>query len=105
MKQRSWSVSAVMLGLLIAAPPVFAADPVGEKEAQPRLKERLTQDAIKGDVVKVSGEHVVIRDTDGKEVRLHVDQTTKMDKVMPGDYVKAYITERGHVTTLQRIER
>jgi len=37
-------------------------------------------------------------------VRLHVDGSTKLDKVIPGDRVKAYITDSGHTTTLQRDE-
>jgi hypothetical protein len=82
-----------------------AADPMEGKEAEPRLKERILQDAVKGDVLKLDGEYLTLRDDDGKEVRLHVDKTTKMDKVMTGDRVKAYITEKGHVTTLKRIEK
>jgi hypothetical protein len=34
-----------------------------------------------------------------------MDRTTKMDKVVPGDKVKAYYNDKGHVTTLQRLER
>jgi hypothetical protein len=83
----------------------IAADPMSEKEAKPAMKERLTEKTVKGDVLKLDGEQLVVRDSDGKEVRLHVDRTTKMDKVMPGDKVKAYYTEQGHVTTLQRLER
>jgi hypothetical protein len=37
-------------------------------------------------------------------VRLHVDPTTKLDKVVQGDRVKAYITGDGHTTTLQHDE-
>ena len=104
MNKTSFLVSAILAGFVVGAMPVLAADPMAGKEAQPRLKERLLEDSIRGDVIRVGGEHVVIRDTNGKEVRLHVDQTTKMDKVLPGDRVKAYVTEGGHVTTLQRVE-
>ena len=41
---------------------------------------------------------------DGKEVKIHVDKSTKMDKVVVGDMVKAYITDKGHTTTLQRAD-
>lgn len=46
-----------------------------------------------------------IRNTDGELVRVHVDKSTKLDKVVEGDMVKAYVTDKGHVTTLQRIEK
>ena len=99
-------VASGLLAVLLTGPSLgLSADPMAGKEAEPRLKERLTAETVKGDVVRVTGEHIVIRDTDGKEVRLHADQTSKMDKVMPGDYVKAWITEKGHVTTLKRVEK
>ena len=36
---------------------------------------------------------------------MHVDKSTKLDKVVEGDKVKAYVTEEGHTTTLQRQEK
>ena len=83
----------------------WADDPMSQKEAKPDLKERLTKDAVKGTLMQINGEHYVIKDDDGKEVRVHVDTSTKMDKVVKGDRVKAYITEKGHATTLQRLEK
>jgi hypothetical protein len=41
---------------------------------------------------------------DGRETKVHVDKSTKLDKVMVGDKVKAYITDKGHTTTLLRDE-
>jgi Cu/Ag efflux protein CusF len=51
------------------------------------------------------GEYFSIKDNDGKLVRVHVDKSTKLDRVMEGDKVKAYITNQGHATTLQRLEK
>lgn len=39
----------------------------------------------------ITGEHII-----------HVDKSTKSDSVRPGDLVKAYVTDQGHTTTLQR---
>ena len=83
----------------------WADDPMSQKEAKPDLKERLMKDAVKGTLMQINGEHYVIKDDDGKEVRVHVDTSTKMDKVVKGDRVKAYVTEKGHATTLQRLEK
>lgn len=74
------------------------------KEATPTVGERLTKDTVKGSLMRVDGEYYWVKDTDGKEVRLHVDASTKLDKVVKGAKVKAYITESGHTTTLQRAE-
>jgi hypothetical protein len=103
-------MSKVVLSLIAAAllsPGVgsaIAADPMSEKEASPTIKERITKDTVKGTLMKIDGEHYWIKDNDGKEVRIHVDKSTKMDKVVEGDHVKAYITDKGHTTTLQRQE-
>lgn len=83
---------------------VTAADPMSEKEAKPTLGERFTKDTVKGTLMKIEGEYYSIKDTDGKETKIHVDKSTKLDKVVTGDKVKAYITDRGHTTTLQRDE-
>ena len=100
-----WTLSVltvVMLG--VGAGLAGAADPMAGKEAKPTLGERITKDSVKGTLMRVDGEHYWVKDTDGKEIRLHVDASTKLDKVVKGDRVKAYITDTGHTTTLQRDE-
>jgi hypothetical protein len=94
--------AVVVLGL--GAGIVGAADPMAGKEAKPTLGERFTKDTIKGTLMKMDGEYYLIKDTDGKESKIHVDMSTKLDKVVVGDRVKAYITDRRHATTLQRDE-
>ena len=83
---------------------VGAADPMSDKEAKPTLKERLTKDTVKGTLMKMDGEYYWIKDTDGKETKIHVDKSTKLDKLVVGDKVKAYVTDKGHATTLERGE-
>jgi hypothetical protein len=98
-------MSMVAAGLLYFGIGVAQADnPMSDKEASPTIKERITKDTVKGTLMKTEGEYYWIKDSDGKEVKIHVDKSTKMDKVVPGDMVKAYITEKGHTTTLQRAE-
>jgi hypothetical protein len=95
-------LTVVVLGFGVGI--VGAADPMSDKEAKPTLGERFTKDTIKGTLMKMDGEYYSIKDTDGKESKIHVDKSTKLDKVVVGDKVKAYITDRGHATTLQRDE-
>ncbi len=95
-------LAVVMLGF--GAGIAGAADPMLGKEATPTLGERLTKDTVKGTLMRVDGEYYWVKDTDGKEVKLHVSASTKLDKVVKGDRVKAYITDEGHTTTLQRDE-
>ena len=96
---------AITVLAILASSPIFAADPVKDMEASPSLGERITKDAVTGTLMKIEGEYFSIKDNDGKLVRLHVDKSTKLDKVIEGDKVKAYTTDKGHVTTLQRVEK
>jgi exosome complex RNA-binding protein Csl4 len=91
-------VGLLSLGLGVS----YAADAVTEKEATPTIKERLTKETIKGTLMTIKGEYYSIKDHDGKEHIIHVDKSTKSDPVKPGDLVKAYVTDQGHTTTLQR---
>jgi hypothetical protein len=82
----------------------LAADPPGglkEKEAQ---SERLAKEGLTGTLATIDGEFYVVEDSDGQMHRLHVDKSTKLDKLAVGNKVKAFVTKEGHVTTLQRLK-
>ena len=98
-------IVGILTFLGFSAGTILAADPMKEKEATPSIGERLTKDAVKGTLIKMDGEYYVIENTDGEKMRVHVDKSTKLDKVVVGDKVKAYVTDQGHVTTLQRQEK
>lgn len=89
-----------LIGLGISG--AYAEDSQAVKEASPTIKERLTKDTIQGTLMNVEGSYYFIKDSDGKQHKIHVDKSTKLDKVLPGDMVKAYVTDQGHTTTLQR---
>jgi hypothetical protein len=46
---------------------------------------------------------VSIRSDDGESRRVRVDDHTKMDQVAVGDQVKAYVSEDGYASTIQRV--
>ena len=95
-------LTVVILGC--GAGIVGAADPMSDQEAKPTLGERVTNDMVKGTLMHRDGAYYWVKDPEGKEVRLHIDASTKLDKVLKGDRVKAFVTENGHTTTLQRDE-
>ena len=39
---------------------------------------------LQGDLLKIDGEFYVVKDTAGKEVRLHVDKTSQLDGNLQG---------------------
>ena len=105
MKKYAMGLFTVLMAVSLHSAPLMAADPMKDKEATPSIKERLTKDAVTGTLLSHDGEYYVIKDNDGVQHRVHVDKSTKLDKVVEGDLVKAYVTDQGHVTTLQRKEK
>lgn len=100
---KTGKILMLMVGLLgLGIGVTYAVNPTAEKEAAPTLKERLTKDTINGTLMNIEGEYYIIKDDDGKQHRIHVDKSTKLDTVKAGDMVKAYVTDKGHTTTLQR---
>ena len=59
---------AMILGVGMASLS-FAADDMAAPSTQ----------TVKGDLLKIDGEFYVVKDTAGKEVRLHVDKTSQLD--------------------------
>jgi uncharacterized protein YdeI (BOF family) len=52
---------------------------------------------VQGDVLKIEGDSYVVKDMTGKEIRLHVDKTTKLEgSFKAGDKIEAQVTEKGH---------
>ncbi len=56
---------------------------------------------VSGEVTKVEGDMVTVKDDKGKEHKLHTDKTTKMSgDVKQGAKVEAEMTEKGHATAI-----
>jgi hypothetical protein len=59
---------------------------------------------VNGDLLKVDGEFYVVKDITGKEFRLHVDKTTKLDgAIKVGDKVEAQATEKNHAVSIKHV--
>ena len=71
----------------------FAASDMAEPNTQ----------TIKGDLLKIDGEYYVVKDTAGKEVRLHVDKTSQLDGTFKaGDKIEAQATDKGHASSIKQ---
>jgi hypothetical protein len=55
---------------------------------------------IKGDILNIEGEFVVIKDLSGHEVRLQVDKETRMDRLKVGDKVTAVVRSDGRAESV-----
>lgn len=73
------------------------------RAASPTLGERIKQDSVTGRVHDIGAKYVSIKDSGGETRRVRVDEQTKMDRVAIGDQVKAYVSEDGYASTIQRV--
>lgn len=82
---------AAILSLGMAIPTYAANEPA---TAGPQ--------SIKGDILKIEGEHYTVQDMAGHDVRVHVDKTTKMDGLIKtGDNVEVQVTDKGHAFSMK----
>jgi hypothetical protein len=91
--------SILVLAMLVALGMIsvsYAADP------SPMGKSTSAAQTVKGEILKVDGENYTIKDASGKEVRLHVDKTTKTSGALKvGDKIEAEATPEGHATSIK----
>ena len=58
---------------------------------------------VKGDLLQIVGDFYVVKDTAGKEVRLHVDKTSQLDGTFKaGDKIEAQATDKGHASSIKQ---
>jgi hypothetical protein len=96
----------MMLAILITFQMTAAgcAKNVSERRAaSPTMSERVSKESVKGRVNELGKNYVSIRNDDGESRRVRVDDHTKMDQVAVGDQVKAYVSDDGYASTIQRV--
>jgi ribosomal protein L21E len=99
-----------LIALLVCATPLLAQPLVPADSgvivlAQARFKEFKPlpgEQVIRGEILKIEKGTYVIKDKDGKEVRLKVtDQTIVRDEFKPGDKVQAHVNEAGVASVIK----
>lgn len=59
--------------------------------------------SIQGEITSVEDEMYVVKDSSGREISLHVDQSTqKSGEFEEGDQIKAEVTPDGHALKLEK---
>jgi hypothetical protein len=60
---------------------------------------------VRGDVLRVEGDTLLVKRSDGKEVRVHLDETTQIfGYVGPGERVEAKLDKQGHAVSIRLAE-
>jgi hypothetical protein len=75
------------------------------RAAKPNVSERISRDVVVGDVKDVGKNYVSITEKNGETTKVRVNDNTKMDPVTEGDHVKAFVTDDGYASTIQRMTR
>lgn len=103
----TWMVRLALLALVGCNLTVLACSQSAteRRTAKPNFSERITRDAVTGDVKDVGKNYVSIRQDNGETVKVRVNDNTKMDPVTEGDHVKAFVTDDGYASTIQRTPR
>ena len=76
----------------------------GENQMGDEMKGGQSKDGkmIKGEVLRVEGDNYFVKGQDGKEVRLHTDQTThKIGSFKQGDRIEAKVTDQNHALSIR----
>ena len=98
-------IAGCLMMLLLGGFNGCASDPSSRRAARPEFSERVGKSAVAGEVTAVGSDYLTIRQSNGELQRVHVDDTTKMDRVTKGDRVKAYVDESTrHASTVQRMD-
>jgi hypothetical protein len=94
----------LLVAFFLLLPVIAQADPAGSGSNQ------AVSNSVKGDILYVDGEYLVVKEVSGKETRVHVNGETRLNgvagKLKAGDKVEATVTAEGHATTvaLQGVE-
>lgn len=60
---------------------------------------------IEGEVLRVEGENYFVKGQDGKEVRVHTDQTTqKTGNISQGNRIKAEVNDQNHALSMRSVQ-
>ncbi len=100
------TATIVMLATVVALQATAAGCSKNASErraASPTMSERISKESVKGRVNELGKNYVSIRNDNGESRRVRVDDHTKMDQVALGDQVKAYVSDDGYASTIQRV--
>ncbi|HEV8329266.1 MAG TPA: hypothetical protein VGQ08_17460 [Nitrospiraceae bacterium] len=75
---------------------------VGEKQMNDMERSQsIESKTIKGEVLGVETDNIVVKGEDGKEVRLHTDETTQKAKnIVPGQDIEAKVNDQNHALSI-----
>ena len=93
-------IGLFMFAMILSAGMTSLSYPAGDMAAPG------SQAVIKGDLLKIDGEFYVVKDMAGKEIRLHVDKTSKLDGAFKaGDKIEAQASGKNHALSIKHVQQ
>ena len=98
-------ITVASCGFVLGFGSVGYAQTTSPSEERGSLKQG--DQIIKGEVVRLKGDHLFVKRKNGKEVHMHIDQTTKMSdkKLEQGELIEAIVDEENHVLSIHSADR
>jgi hypothetical protein len=79
-----------------------ATDEMQTDQSDRKTNESPRTTSIQGEVLRIEGHNYVVRENDGKVVRLHADSTTQMTGgISPGYSIEAQVDDQNHARTMR----
>ena len=99
-------IGQFMFAMILSAGVASLSYAAGDMAAPGSMAAPGTQAAVvKGDLLKVDGDFYVVKDPAGKEIRLHVDKTSKLDGAFKaGDKIEAQATDKDHALSIKHAQ-
>jgi uncharacterized protein YdeI (BOF family) len=81
--------------------PLPGANPKGEGSAA--TPEKLPPAVVEGEVIKMDQESYLVKDRSGKEIKIQLDQRTKLERnLQVGDKIIAHMEPQGYAFSVER---
>jgi Cu/Ag efflux protein CusF len=79
--------------------------PMHAAEKQSAAKDTVQDiETIKGEVLRMKGEHVYVKSSDGKEMHLHIKPTTQlMGEIKKGNHVEVKVDDQHNALSVQSL--
>jgi hypothetical protein len=96
-------VASTSLSVVAAVVPIVHPGLSNERDQDRSGETQVKQ--YQGDLLRVEGTHWVLKDTTDREVRLEVDEKTRISGRVPaiGDRMEAYISPTGHAESIRNL--
>ena len=58
---------------------------------------------MEGEVLRLEGDHYLVKRSDGRQVSLHIDDTTQVTgRISPGEHIEAKVNDEHHALSIRR---